>query len=198
MNEFLGQWYGILTFALVDALALLVIVCLTYRWFFKRVFDVLVSAVCLLVLSPLFLTVFLKGTAAKKRGETEKLVQSDEYVCKKGRVKDLHLFAIPEGKYGEWLKRTKLYAILRLWDVFCGRMSIVGATPFTESDCEGLTDVQMDRFLAKPGLIDPLYKREQAEKEEALLSDQKYAWQYAFFLDCKIFFSWLLHKIRGE
>jgi hypothetical protein len=30
------------------------------------------------------------------------------------------------------------------------------------------------------------------------LSDRKYAWNFSFFMDIKLFFAWLLKKIRGE
>ncbi len=206
MDAFLKTWYGIVTLALVDTAALLFAVCLTYRWLFKRVLDFLVSAVCLLFVSPVYLTAYLRGKRAMKRGELERIFRAEEYVCKKGRIKDLHVFETRNaagetaGKYGAWLERTRFYALPRLWDVFCGRLSFIGAKPFTEAECALLSDEQMDRCLPRPGLINPLVLRgdEQTDYEEMLESDKRYAWRFSFFHDCNIFFSWLLKKIRGE
>jgi hypothetical protein len=52
----------------------------------------------------------------------------------------------------------------------------------------------MDRFLVRAGLIAP-YGYIQADTE--LLADEKYAWGYSLFMDVKIFFTWLLGKIRS-
>ena len=59
---------------------------------------------------------------------------------------------------------------------------------------EGLTETEMDRFLVRAGLITP-YAVLSAESE--LQADEKYAWGYSLFMDTKIFFTWLLGKIRS-
>lgn len=205
MEWFLKTWYGIVAFALFDTLAFFAIVCITYRWWFKRIFDFLFAIPCLIAVSPILLVIVIRGKIAKKRGEIERLVHTDEFVCKKGRVKDLHIFAYRTadgeiaGKYGAWLLRTRLYQLLRLWDIFLGRLSFIGPRLYTESDCERLTDEEMDRFLCRPGLISPVLPRETDKSDEAetLRADCKYAWEYSFFKDCNIFFSWLLSKIRS-
>ena len=206
MDAFMKTWYGIATLALVDTVALLFAIWLTYRWLFKRVLDFLVSVVCLAVVSPFYLTAYIRGKRALKRGEIESVFCAEEYVCKKGRIKDLHTFQTRNaegeiaGKYGAWLQRTRFYALPRLWDVFCGRLSFIGAKPFTEAECGLLSDEEMDRCLPRPGLINPLVLRgnEQTDYAEMLDVDKEYAWNFSFFGDCKIFFAWLLKKIRGE
>ena len=205
MDAFLKTWYGIVAFALFDTLAFFAIVCITYRWLFKRIFDFLSASVCLVVLSPIFLVIAIRGKSAKKRGEIERLVATEEFVCKKGRVKDLHAFSYENengeiaGKYGAWLARTGLFKLLRLWDIWCGRLSFIGPRAFTELECESLTDEQMERFLTKPGLIHPssVQGETDAHSEYALELDQKYAWNFSFFKDSYLFCAWLLNKIRS-
>ena len=73
-------------------------------------------------------------------------------------------------------------------------MSFIGPKPYKEADCENLTDEQMDRFLTRAGLIEP-YSVLGGESE--LLASEKYAWGFSLFMDMKIFFTWLLGKIRS-
>lgn len=201
MDEFLKQWYGILAFVAFDFVALLVVVCITYRWFFKRVCDFFISLVALVLLSPLYLIVYFRARTARKKSEIDKILQKEPFVGKKGKRVWLHTFACEEENgYCAWLKKTKFYALPRLFDVFLGTISFIGCKPFAESDCVFLSDEEEDRHLAKIGLINPLVKTgdKETDYEEMLLSDKKYARSYSFFGDVKIFFVWLLKKIRGE
>lgn len=188
MNEFLSQWYGVLAFVLFDITAFIFIVALTYRWFFKRIFDFLVSLVCITVLSPFYLYIYVRARKAKKQGEIERILCAEEFVGKKGKIVFLHRFC---GKF------CKYDALARLLDVFLGRRSVIGYEPLTETQCEALTEVEFDRHLVKAGLIHP-YKVLDVKKEDMLKADEKYAWNFSFFLDIKIFFTWLLKKIRGQ
>lgn len=199
MDEFLKSWYGVLTFALFDAAALILIITLTYRWFFKRLFDFFSAAVCLLVCSPLFLIVRVRAGKAVENGEIQAVYETEEFVGKKGKKIRLHTFARGDGEYSAWLKKTGFYALPLLADVFCGRLSFIGHKPLTETECAALTEVQYDRHLTRSGLINPFCVNggNTADEEEMLKADEKYAWNFSFFGDLKIFFSWLLQKIRG-
>ncbi len=196
MTEFFKQWYGIVILVLVDLSVLLALIAFTYRWLFKRVLDFLSASVCLLVLSPFFAVVSIRGARAKKRGEIERLYHRDEYVGKRGRVKELLTFERGEngGSYGAWLERTGFYKLPRIVDIWLGKLSFIGPKPYTETECESLTDVEMDRLLTRPGLIEP-YRVLGGENE--IVSSEKYAWGFSLFMDMKIFFTWLLGKIRS-
>lgn len=196
MTEFFKQWYGILLLVIVDAGVLFVLIAFTYRWLFKRVFDFLSATVCLIVLSPFFAVISIRGACAKKRGEIATVYRHDEYVGKRGRVKNLLTFERGENdnRYGAWLERTGFYKLPRIVDIWLGKLSFIGPKMFTEKDCEGLTDVEMDRFLVRAGLITPY---ECIKADNTLLADEKYAWGYSLFMDMKIFFTWLLGKIRS-
>ena len=209
MEEFLNSWYGITLILAFDFLAILAVICLTYRWFFKRVFDVLVSAVCLIVTSPLFLAVIIRGKNFQKRheGVIDGLFEKEIRVGKKEKIISLRKFRTRDsegqvlGGYGRWLEEYKLYKLPRLLDVFFGRLSVIGVTPLLRSDAEFVEDeVEKDRFLVRAGLINPLVCTGDKETtwEEMLLSDRKYAWRFGFFGDVKIFFVWLLKTIRGD
>lgn len=191
MEEFLKEWYGVLAFVLFDFAALILIVSITYRWFFKRVFDFLVSLVCILVTSPLLLCIYARARKAKKQGEIEQVFTLEPFVGKKGKTVFLHHF---NGNLG---KLDKFSSLARLFDLFLGRVSVIGYEPLTEKECDALTETQFDRHITKPGLIKP-YLVAGKSKDEMLSVDEKYAWSFSFFGDMKLFFKWLLKKIRGQ
>ena len=209
MGDFLNSWYGIAIILAFDLVAVLAVICITYRWFFKRVFDVLVSGVCLALTSPLFLAVFIRGKKFQKthEGGIESLFEKEIRVGKKEKILCLNRFASRDkdgellGRYGRWLEEYKLYNLPRLLDVFLGKLSFIGVKALPRSDAEFVEDeVEKDRFLVRPGLVNPLILTgdEEVTYEEMLLSDRKYAWGFSFFMDVKVFFAWLLKKIRGE
>ena len=209
MNDFLSSWYGIATIILFDVVALIAVICITYRWLFKHVFDFLVSSVCLILTSPLFLAVLIKGKLFMKNNEgaIEGLTETYYRVGKKEKILKLKKFRSRDndgevlGGYGKWIESWKLSYLPMLFDIFLGKMSFVGGKALLRSEAEFVeTEEEKDRYLARPGLINPLVRRgdEEVTYEEMFLSDRKYAWNYSFFLDCKIFFTWLLRKIRGE
>ena len=191
---FLDKWYGILAFVLFDIVALIAVIAITYRWLFKRILDFLVSGLLLIVLSPLFLYAILTGSAAKKRGEIERIFQTKTFIGKKGKRIRLH-FLNASAEHSAPFKKLPLLA-----DVFLGKLSFIGYTPFTISDAEFLDEDEEERYIVRPGLINPLVCGGSAttDYDEMLQSDKKYANTCGLFKDCKLFLVWLLKKIRGE
>lgn len=191
MDALLKEWYGVLAFVLFDFAALILIVSITYRWLFKRVLDFLVSIVCILFSSPLLLWLYVRARKAKKRGEIERILLAEPFIGKKGKTVFLHRFN------GDLGRLKKCASLARLFDLFLGRISVIGYKPLTEETCESLTEVEFDRHITKPGLIHA-YLVQGVSEEDMLKADQKYAWNFSFFMDTKLFFKWLLKKIRGQ
>ncbi len=188
MDEFLKEWYGVLAFVLFDFAALVLIISITYRWLFKRVFDFLVSLVCIAATSPILLCIYVRARKAKKRGEIDEILKSEPFIGKKGKTVFLRRFNRNFGKCA---------ALARLFDLFLGRVSVIGYEPLSEAECENLTEIEFDRHITRPGLIKP-YLVNGISREDMLKADEKYAWNFSFFGDIKIFFQWLLKKIRGQ
>lgn len=191
MDALLKEWYGVLAFVLFDFAALILIVSITYRWLFKRVLDFLVSIVCILFSSPLLLWLYVRARKAKKRGEIERILLAEPFIGKKGKTVFLRRFN------GDLGRLKKCASLARLFDLFLGRISVIGYKPLTEEACESLTEVEFDRHITKPGLIHA-YLVQGVSEEDMLKADQKYAWNFSFFMDTKLFFKWLLKKIRGQ
>lgn len=189
MEQFLKEWYGILAFVAFDVVAIVVVICLTYRWFFKRIFDFLTATVCLIACSPVLLTAWILAILSKKQGKTNAWIDREFFVGKKGKTIVLHSFL-----------GSKVGKILRLYDLFCGRISVIGTKPFRAQDVVFLDEDEEDRMLVRPGLIHPLVLcgSENTDYDEMIKVEKKYVWNYSFFKDIKIFFVWLLKTIRAE
>ncbi len=191
---FLDKWYGILAFVLFDIVALIAVIAITYRWLFKRILDFLFSGLLLVILSPLFLYFIITGLTAKKRGEIESVFQTKTFIGKKGKRIRLHFFNSSAERSVPFEKLPLLI------DVFLGKLSFIGYTPFTISDAEFLDEEESERHVVRPGFINPLVCVGSAttDYDEMLQSDTNYANTCGLFKDCKLFFVWLLKKIRGE
>jgi lipopolysaccharide/colanic/teichoic acid biosynthesis glycosyltransferase len=189
MEAFLKEWYGILAFVAFDLIAIFALICITYRWFFKRIFDFFAAIFGLIVCAPIVLAAWIFAITAKKRGETQAWIKREQFVGKKGKNITLHAF------YG-----SKAGKILRLYDLFCGRISVVGTKLFRAQDCAFLDEDEQERMLVRPGCIHPLILcgNQETDYDEMIQVEKKYAQNYSFFKDMKIFFTWLLKKIRGE
>ena len=83
MEQFLKEWYGILAFVVFDIIALVAVICLTYRWFFKRFLDFVIGVVCLVACSPVILTAWIFAIVAKKQGKIDKWVEKENFAGKK-------------------------------------------------------------------------------------------------------------------
>ena len=207
MNEFLKTWYGLTLFIIFDAAAVLAVMAIAYRWVFKRVWYALASIVCMAVLSPLYLAIFVRGKIyQKKNGGMETLTAREFFVGKKAKAIALHVFRTTDdegneaGRYGRWLKRTGFYKLPYLFDVFCGSLSFLGVRALSFEDAAFVSESDEGRYAVRPGLINPLAATGDGETdyEEMFHSDTRYAKKMSLFGDWKIFFYWLLKKARGE
>ena len=208
MAEFLNSWYGILAFVLFDVVALIAIIAITYRWFFKRILDVIFSSIAIALTSPLFLTVFLRGKKFQKEheGVLPSLTEKQVFIGKKEKRVYTHTYKTRDedgevfGRYGRWLEETGLYKLPWLLDVFFGRISFVGVKKMLPSEAMFVDEENKERFTMRSGLINPLVLKgdEETTYEEMFLSDRRYVAYGGLYTDVKIFFKWLLKKIRGE
>jgi exopolysaccharide biosynthesis polyprenyl glycosylphosphotransferase len=191
----------------------------------KRAMDVVVSAVLLLLLSPLLLgvalwillddgrPVFFRQARAGKDGEPFTMVKFRTMVTDaEQRLPELvdianldqPAFKIPDDprvtRSGRWLRRTSIDELPQLWNVLRGDMSLVGPRPEEESVVALYDERQRGRLAIKPGLTGPMqvYGRSDLTFEERLAMERDYLDNLSLLTDLAILLRTPRAMIRGE
>ena len=188
MSVILSSPYGIALFVAFDVLALLFAIAVTYRWLFKHFFDFLVSLICLIFTSPVWIYLCISRGSQVKKGERESVFDRENFVGKRGKEVCLLSF---ENSFAKYLPR--------LFDVFLGKLSFIGPTLKRMEQAETFSDDERCVFLVRPGLISPALSLngDELDEEETLAVELKYTEKFGMFTDLKLFFVWLIKKIRN-
>ena len=159
----------------------------------QRLFDLVISGLSILVLSPLLLPIIL---LLRITGEGE-VFFSQERMGKGGSLFSLHKFAtmlkdspnIGSGTLtvqndprilplGNFLRKTKINELPQLFNVFKGDMSIVGPRPQSSRNFSAFSeDVQKNIILVSPGLTglgSIFFSNEEAMLTSAVNHDEFY------------------------
>lgn len=140
-----------------------------YEKFGKRLLDLILSVLALLVLSPSLLVLTVVGAIAMKGnpffvqprpGKKGKDGQEKIFYLLKFRTmseeKDKDGNLLPDAqrlvKYGKWLRDTSLDELPELINIALGHMAICGPRPFLVRDCVFMTAEQRRRHDVRPGL----------------------------------------------
>lgn len=174
MLEFLHtlttEWWGILIICVVAAALLLILSVALYRQFFKRFYDILLSGLALLALSPVLLVLTIigaikmkgnpffiqlrPGKVNKRTGKERifKLIKFRTMTNEKDRDGNLLPDEVRLNRYGMMLRSTSLDELPELLNIFIGDMSIVGPRPQLVRDMVFMTREQRRRHTVRPGL----------------------------------------------
>lgn len=158
------EWYWILTIVLGGLLLLFVLSIVLYKQFFKRFWDIVLSLLALLVLSPLFIILTIVGAIAmqgnpfflqERPGKKEKIFKLVKFRSMNNK-KDGNGNLLPDeqrlGKYGKFLRVTSLDELPELFNIFIGNMSIVGPRPLLVRYLSRYNEEQRHRHDVRPGL----------------------------------------------
>ncbi|MFT4693827.1 MAG: undecaprenyl phosphate N,N'-diacetylbacillosamine 1-phosphate transferase [Francisella sp.] len=135
-----------------------------YTLFFKRIFDILLSILALLVLSPIMLIVAV--LVRTKLGSPVIFKQArpgkDEKIFKLYKFRTMTSATDSKGnllpdserltKFGKFIRSTSLDELPSLLNIIKGDMSIVGPRPLLVEYLPLYNDEQKQRHLVKPGL----------------------------------------------
>lgn len=142
MGEFFKNltttWWGILIIVLASIIVLFLFSMIFYRLFMKRFYDILLSGLALIILSPIYILLLILVRC--KLGSP--VIFKQLRPGKKGKIFKMHKFRtmtnekdaegnlLPDDqrmtKFGKLLRSTSLDELPEIWDIFRGKMSIIG------------------------------------------------------------------------
>lgn len=177
-----------------------------YARYFKRILDILLSGIGLIVLSPVLLVLTVIGTFAmggnpfftqlrpgkidKKTGKEKifKLVKFRSMNNKKDQNGNLLPDDVRLSKYGRILRSTSLDELPELWNILKGDMSIVGPRPLLVEYLPYYTEEERHRHDIRPGLTGwaQVNGRTNISWDQKLAYDVEYVSQITFAQDIKI------------
>jgi exopolysaccharide biosynthesis polyprenyl glycosylphosphotransferase len=183
----------------------------------KRIVDVIVSSVLLVILAPVLIAIaiaialdspgspiFLQERAGLG-GRRFRMVKfrtmrvgadaEKAELAHLNQTGDIRLFKIPDDpritRLGGFLRRWSLDELPQLLNVLVGEMSLVGPRPFFESDFAEYEDHHFRRLDAKPGITGLWQvsgRSETLDFEDVIYLDRQYIEQWSFWLDVSILF----------
>lgn len=201
-NTMISAWWGILILCAVCVIVWITLSALLYRPFFKRFYDILLSGIAIVVLSPLLLILIIVGAAKMKGnpfftqprpGKKEKifkLVKFRTMTCEKDDEGNLLPDEKRLTKYGKFLRSTSLDELPELFNIFVGQMSIVGPRPLLVQYLPLYSKEQRHRHNVRPGLtgLAQVNGRNAISWEDKFKYDIQYVNHISLWVDITIFF----------
>lgn len=178
----------------------------------KRIFDISASFLGLLILSPVFLILWIlickkmnppalfTQTRAGLNGEPFKLYKFRTMTNEKDSDGNL----LPDEKrltsFGKFLRSTSLDELPQLWNVLKGDMSLVGPRPLLMQYVPLYNPRQKTRLNVKPGVTGwaQIHGRNSLNWKDKFELDAWYVENQSFFLDMKILFMTVKKVISHE
>lgn len=195
-------WYYIVLIVLACIACWLGLSALLYRQFFKRFYDIVLSGLALIVLSPVLLILTILGAIKMKGnpfftqerpGKNEKifkLIKFRSMTCEKDENGNLLSDDKRLTKYGKILRSTSLDELPELINIFKGDMSIVGPRPLLVQYLPYYTEIEKHRHDVRPGLtgLAQVNGRNLSEWNQRLDFDVKYVNDVRLWKDLSIIF----------
>ena len=173
--------------------------------FFKRLFDIVFSAVAIIATSPLFI---ICSAAIKLDSPGPVLYKQERYTINKKifncyKFRTMVVDAEKNGaqlsskndpritRIGRVIRALRLDELPQLFNILLGSMSVVGPRPerpiFADEYCEKVKNYQL-RYFLKAGLTGyaQVYGKYNTRASDKILMDMIYAANYSFWLDIKL------------
>ena len=206
MREFLHnlitEWWGITIIIVMSIGIWIFLSALLYRPFFKRFYDIFLSGIAMIVLSPVLLLLIIVGAIKMKgnpffvqkrpgkKGKIFHLIKFRTMTCEK----DIDGNLLPDEKrltkYGRILRSTSLDELPELLNIFIGDMSIVGPRPQLVRDMVFMNEEVQKRHSIRGGLtgLAQVSGRNNITWEQKFAYDLEYIQKISLFGDLKIIF----------
>ena len=222
MKEFfeklISEWWGITIIVVLALMVWVLVSALLYRPFFKRFYDIVLSGLALIVLSPILLILIILGAIKmkgnpfftqmrpgkinKRTGKEKifKLIKFRTMTCEKDEKGNLLPDEKRLTKYGKILRSTSLDELPELINIFIGDMSIVGPRPLLVQYLPLYNEEQRHRHDVRPGLTGyaQVNGRNAISWEERFKLDVEYTKKISLWLDIGIIFKTVLAVFKRE
>lgn len=186
----------------------------------KRFFDLFISLISLIILSPLFLIiaivikatskgpVFFKQERLGKKGKTFKIIKFRTMIVNAEHIGDgLRVSSASDPritKIGKILRATSLDELPNLINTLLGTMSLVGprppATYHPYDGYENYPEWAKKRFKMRPGItgLAQATVRNSATWDERIQIDNEYVEKFSLWLDIKVLFLTVKRVLKAE
>lgn len=183
-----------------------------YRQFGKRIFDTTIAGLLLILLSPVLLAtalavrlklggpVLFSQLRPGLHGELFMLHKFRTMTTEKDSAGNLKSDDQRLTRFGKLLRSSSLDELPELWNVLCGRMSLVGPRPLLEQYLPLYTTHQSRRHELLPGItgLAQVSGRNGISWDEKFDHDVKYIEQCSFGMDLKIIVKTFICVFRRE
>ena len=173
-----------------------------YEKYIKRLLDIVLSGCALIILSPLLLVTAILvrvklGSPVifcqERPGKDEKIFKLHKFRSMTD-ARDEYGNLLPDEvrltSFGRKLRALSIDELPELWDIFRGKMSIVGPRPLLVKYLPLYNEEQHHRHDVRPGLTGwaQVHGRNLATWEDKFVYDVEYVQKISFALDMKIIF----------
>ena len=217
-NTLISSWWGILAICVAALIVWVAFSALLYRQFFKRFYDIVLSGIAILCLSPVLLILIIVGAVKMKGNPFFTQLRPGKISKKTGKEKIFKLIKfrtmtnakdkdgnlLPDDKrltrYGEILRSTSLDELPELFNIFAGHMTIIGPRPQLVRDMVFMTEKQRKRHTVSPGLtgLAQCSGRNNMTWEQKFEYDLEYIKKITLFGDLKIVFKTAVSVFKRE
>ena len=183
-----------------------------YRYFFKRIIDIFISLIALLVLWPLFIIiailikiddngpVFYRQVRTGKNGKNFLMFKFRTMkACKRGdEMKLSHDERVT--KLGKVLRKTSLDELPQFFNVIKGDMSFIGPRPWIVDYYERFNEEQKRRVEVRPGIIGLAQARGRNSLSifDKINYDLEYVDNLSFLMDFRVLFESIRMVLKRE
>ena len=182
-----------------------------YKNFIKRILDIILSFLALVILSPLLILtafliriklgepVFFKQLRPGKNEKIFGILKFRTMTDAKDENGNLLPDEIRLTRFGQFLRSTSIDELPELLNILNGDMSIVGPRPLLVQYLERYNEEQKHRHDVKPGLtgLAQVNGRNGITWEEKFHYDLEYVKNITFYGDCEIIFQTVM-KVFGR
>ncbi len=193
------------------------------KYFIKRIVDILISTIALVLLSPIFIFIFFiikiedpKVSAfytQERLGKNGKVFKMYKFRTMKPNSENIRKVIFDKGEYvsekdfvtksGSILRKLSLDEIPQLVNILKGDMSLIGPRPtltYHPYKYEDYPERYKKRFSILPGITGyaQVNGRNNLSWNERLELDIEYVDKYSLVLDIKIFFTTILKVFKKE